>query len=294
MKKNKVLPLIVITGPTASGKSSLAIKIASQVGGEIISADSRAIYIGADIGTAKPTKNEQKMVPHWGIDLVKPGDYFSVSDYKNYTDKKINEIKLRGHIPILVGGTGLYIDSVIFDYKFGKIADNLLRSKLQHKSIDYLQEYCINNSINLPENSKNKRYLIRAIENNGSICTKNESPPDNCIVVGITTEKEELLSRINNRIDVLISDGVINEAKKLGNTYGWDSEAMKSNIYRLINLYLNNEISFDDIKRKCIVLDWRLAKRQMTWMRRNKFIHWFSLNDAEKYIIDQLAIIEQL
>ena len=113
---NKV---IVILGPTGSGKTGVAIEIAKAVGGEIISADSRAIYKGMDIGTAKPSLEEQDGVPHFGLDLVKPGERFTVADFKEYAEQKIAEIRSRGHVPIIAGGTGLYIDALVYDYQFG-------------------------------------------------------------------------------------------------------------------------------------------------------------------------------
>jgi tRNA dimethylallyltransferase len=280
--------LVVIVGPTASGKTGLAIDLAKKFNGEIICADSRSIYIGADIGTAKPTKEEQKIVPHWGLDLVNPGEYFSVCDFKDYATKKISEIQSRGKIPFLVGGTGLYIDAVIFDYKFGPPVDNEVRTKLQQKSIPKLIEYCNVHNIPLPENSKNKRYLIRSIERNGITPQKNQTPT-NCIIVGITTNKDILLSRIEGRINKMIDDGVIEEAESLGRKYSWDNEAMLSNIYPLIQLYLNNLMTLDEVRKKCITLDWRLAKRQLTWLRRNRFIHWFEYDDAKKYLDHMLA-----
>lgn len=121
-------PLIVICGPTASGKTALAIKLARQYGGEIICADSRTIYKGMDIGTAKPTASEQALVPHWGIDIVEPGDTYSVAQFKEYALAKIREIRGRGNIPFLVGGTGLYIDAVVLDYTFGPPADKMLHT----------------------------------------------------------------------------------------------------------------------------------------------------------------------
>lgn len=286
------LPLVVITGPTASGKTSLAIKIAKKFNGEIISADSRAIYIGADIGTAKPTREEQATIPHWGIDLVVPGKYFSVADYKQYADQKITEIRSRGHIPILVGGTGLYIDSVLFNYQFGKKASKFLRFLLQRMTVGALQAYCRKHNIILPENSKNKRYLIRSIEKAGSTCSKSDLPLSTSIIVGITTKKPELRARIDSRADSFFADNVIDEAMKLGKKYGWKNEAMKSNIYPLIRQYKESQITLDEAKSKFSIADWRLAKRQLTWMRRNLFIHWLSLYDAEKYICEQLANIK--
>jgi tRNA dimethylallyltransferase len=284
------LPLVVIVGPTASGKTSLAIDIAKKYNGEIICADSRSIYKGADIGTAKPTIAEQEGIKHWGLDLVEPGEYFSVSDFKEYTNQKIAEIRSRGHIPFLVGGTGLYIDAVLFDYRFGPRADQKMRQELQQKSVDELQKYCIDKKIVLPENFKNKRYLIRQIESRGIDSKSSDKPINNCIIVGITTEKQELRSRIAKRVEQIIGDKVIDEAKELSCQYGWDNEAMKSNIYPLIHKYLEGALSLDELKVKFITQDWRLAKRQLTWLRRNSFIHWFELNDAKKYLSHELAI----
>jgi tRNA dimethylallyltransferase len=286
------LPLIVITGPTASGKTSLAIELAKKYGGEIICADSRTIYKGMDIGTAKPSIIEQATVPHWGLNLVSPGDYFSVVDFKCYAIQKIAEIRVRDHIPFLVGGTGLYIDSVLFDYKFGPPANEEFRSELQHMEIEELQQHCNENMILLPENKKNKRYLIRTIESKGFKPDNRKKPIDFSIVVGITTNKEVLRNRIVQRFEQMLNDGVVEEASQIGEKYGWNNEAMKSNIYPLIHLYFEKVLSLNEVKNKFIVSDWRLAKRQMTWLRRNKFIHWLSLNDSKKYLSDQLAIYE--
>ncbi len=287
------LPLVVIVGPTASGKTSLAIDIAKKFNGEIICADSRSIYKGANIGTAKPTITEQAGIPHWGLDLVEPGQYLSAADFKKYANKKIDEIRSCGKVPILVGGTGLYVDGIVFDYKFGAKVDDKLRTKLQQMEIEELHEYCERHEISLPENYKNKRHVIREIERGGVPSARSARPIGNTIIVGITTEKQILRTRIENRADQIINDGVIDEAKSLGEKYGWDSEAMTSNIYPLVLKYLENEITLEDLKSKFITLDWRLAKRQLTWLRRNIFIHWFTLDDAKKYLYHKLAIHKQ-
>lgn len=284
------LPLVVIVGPTASGKTSLAIYIAKKFDGEIICADSRSIYKGADIGTAKPTISEQAGVSHWGLNLVEPGEYYSVSDFKKYVDKKIIGIRSREKLPILVGGTGLYVDAVVFNYHFTTQPNKILRQKLQQLSVNNLQEYCKNSMIELPKNFKNKRHLISTIERCGVSPEKSDKPAQECIIVGITTEKQKLISRIRKRVEQMIVDGVIDEATKLGDEYGWNNEAMRSNIYTLIHQYLDNIISLDDIKTKSVTLDWRLAKRQLTWLRRNRFIHWFEFNNAKKYLEHELAI----
>jgi tRNA dimethylallyltransferase len=287
------LPLVVIVGPTASGKTSLAVKLAKKFKGEIISADSRAIYRDLNVGTAKPSAEEQEGVPHWGIDLVLPGEYYSVADFKEYTLEKINEIRARGHIPFLVGGTGLYVDAVIFDYQFKYGPDTILRQNLQQNSVQELVEICNNQNITLPNNDKNKRYLIRAIENKGVNTNRLKAPIDNSIIVGIATEKSYLVERITKRTEQLFDDDVVNEAKVAGAKYGWGNEAMKSNIYPLIRQYLDGGLSLEETKIKFNTLDWRLAKRQLTWLRRNKFIHWLPVSDAFDYISNQLAIDKQ-
>lgn len=283
------LPLVVITGPTASGKTSLAIKTAGKFGGEIICADSRTIYRHMDIGTAKPSKSEQLAVPHWGLDLVEPGEYFSVADFKEYALKKINEIRSRGNIPFLVGGTGLYIDAVILDYQFGDKVDVDQREKLNNMTIEQLHKYCNHNNIEIPENRDNKRYVIRSIERSGCNLSRRQEPTDNTIVVAISTDKAVLRGRIEQRIEQLFDDGVVKEAKMLGEMYGWGGEAFKGNAYRLAREYLSGTMTFEEMRTKLITLDWRLAKRQLTWFKRNNFIKWGSVSELEIYLNERLA-----
>lgn len=282
-------PLIVITGPTASGKTSLAVDLAEKFNGEIICADSRTVYKGLDIGTAKPTESDKKRAPHWGLDLVNPGDYFSVADFKKYADNKIEEIKSRNHIPFLVGGTGLYIDAVIFDYKFGKVADLIKREALNKLTLTELHDYCKNNNIALPENDKNKRYLVRNIERNDTNLLKKDCPIKNTIIIGILTDRALLRTRIEGRSEQLFKDGAVEEASIMGEKFGWDNEALKGNIYPLARQYLLGKITLDDMISKYSIIDWRLAKRQLTWMKRNKFIKWLNLDDAKIYISTRLA-----
>jgi tRNA dimethylallyltransferase len=283
------LPLIVITGPTASGKTSLAIDVALQHGGEIICADSRTIYKYMDIGTAKPTAAERAKVPHFGLDLIEPDVTFSASDFKSYADQKIIEIRGRGHVPILVGGTGLYVDAVVFNYQFGPPADVALRSELQRMTLAELHTYCDNHNVTMPENKLNKRYVIRAIETANSVPIRSLTPVKNTIIVGIATDKVILRQRIAARSEQLFDDGVVDEAKRLGEIYGWDTQAMTSNIYRVVHELLLGTMTTAESKAKNEVLDWRLAKRQITWLKRNHFIHWTALEHAGGYISDQLA-----
>jgi tRNA dimethylallyltransferase len=287
--KNITLPLVVITGPTASGKTSLAIELAEQFNGEIICADSRTIYQGMDIGTAKPTKEDQLRVPHWGLDLIEPGDRFTAADFKLYANSKIKEIRDRGGIPFLVGGTGLYVDAVIFDYRFGPPANPAQRAVYESMSIEQLHEYCNINNIKLPENDRNKRYVIRAIEQNGVISKRSTIPIDNSIIVGIATDRNILRTRIRDRGEQIFDDSVVDEATILGKKYGWNNEAMTGNIYPLVHSYLENELSLEEMKEKYTTLDWRLAKRQLTWLRRNPHIRWGELSELHIYLTERLA-----
>ena len=278
------LPLIVIIGPTASGKTSLAIRLAKKYRGEIICADSRTVYRGMNIGTAKPSLEEQQGVSHWGLDLVDPGDSFSVSQFKDYARQKIKEIRSRGNIPFLVGGTGLYIDSVIFDFQFGAKYSKEKRANLQEMTISELQQYCVNHDVSLPENSKNKRYLIRAIERAGKKSSGLEVPLSNTIVVGITTDKQLLRQRITDRAKKMFKDGVVEETIELANNSGWCNEAMTGNVYPIIKKLIEKEIDEDQAIREFIVSDVNLVKRQLTWFRRNPFIEWGDVHSCEQYL----------
>ena len=283
------LPLVVITGPTASGKTSLAIRLAKRYNGEIICADSRTIYRDMDIGTAKPTMAEREVVPHWGLDLVSPGETFSAAQFKEYALQKISEIRSRGCLPFLVGGTGLYIDAVIFNFQFGAPPDPSLRHELEKRTVAELQYYCYKYNIKLPENNQNKRYLIRAIEQKSKNNRYNFMTRDNSIVVGIATNKEILRTRIMLRSEQLFSNNVVDEAIRLSRKYGWDNEAMTGNVYPLVREFLNKNITESELKRQFVVADWQLAKRQMTWLRRNPFIMWATLDSAEHYLSQLLA-----
>lgn len=281
-------PLVVIVGPTASGKTALAIRLAKRYDGEVICADSRTVYRDMDIGTAKPTPEEQADVPHWGLDMVDPGQRFTAADFKQYALRKVAEIKARGRIPFIVGGTGLYIDGVLFDYEFGEGYDPTRRSQLEALTIEKLYDYCHDNNITLPGNDRNKRYIIRAIEQ-GSINKKRKTTPiEDTIVVGIATVRNELRTRMQHRSEQMLANGVVDEAIILGKKYGWKNQAMTGNVYPLVKSYLEGQITYDDIKDKNTTLDWQLAKRQMTWFRRNPYIYWGDGEQIYRYVASVL------
>lgn len=287
-------PLIVIVGPTASGKTSLAINLAEIYGGEIICADSRTVYKDMDIGTAKPSYEDCQRVPHWGIDLVYPYEYFSAAEFKQYSFKKIEDIRSRNKIPFLVGGTGLYIDAIVFDYKFGNKSDVKKRTLLEKLTIEELWEYCSKNNIELPDNYNNKRYVIRCIEQGGINNSRKVEINNNIIVVGISTDRDNLRKRIKDRIEQFFDNNVVEEARILGKIYGWDNRAMSGNIYPILHKYIDNEINIEEAKVEIFYRDWHLAKRQMTWFRRNKNIEWLELNQVPSYIYSRMASLSKI
>lgn len=280
---NKV---IFILGPTASGKTSVAIELAKRIGGEVISADSRAFYTGMDIATAKPSIKERQGIKHWGIDLINPGKKYSIAEFKVYCEEKIADIKSRRLIPIVVGGSGLYADSVIFNYdlKSRKPKEDDADAKLQKLSVFELQELIKKKGIGFPENYKNKRYLIRWLENNGKMGEdRDEINPDH-LVFGVYTKRDELKERIKLRIDKLFNQELIDEYINLNNAYPGALESITTNYYPIIKRYLNKEIDLNEAKELAYYADWHLAKRQLTWLKRNKYIKWYKKDE----IIDQI------
>ena len=251
-------PVIVIVGPTASGKTGAAISLAKKIGGEVISADSRAIYKYMDIGTAKPSISEMDFVPHFGIDLVEPGERFTVVDFKEYATSKISEIRARGHVPIIAGGTGLYVDALVFDYQFDG------------------------------SNKDDKHGTPEGKENAGEYKDRLRMSKD-YLVFGSSWEPDELRERIALREKKMYCLELFEETKFLVSKYGWDLQAMKSNIYQFAWKYLNGEISLDEAIEQNIYDDWHLAKRQMTWFKRNKEIKWCRLSEIEQEILSKLA-----
>lgn len=275
-------PLIVITGPTASGKTGLALELAERYGGEIICADSRTIYKGMDIGTAKPTAAEQARVPHHLLDVVEPGEVFTAKDFQKFASRAIADIRARGKVPFLVGGTGLYIDAVILEYQWPEQV--AARDGFEDLSVDELQEMLKKQHIALPTNAANKRHLVSALVRGGTSGTARELPQENTVVVAIATDKSVLDERIRIRAIEMFQTGVIDEAKRLAEQYGWGSEAMSSNIYPIIHGIIEGDLSEEEAVEIFIKKDRQLAKRQVTWLRRHKFVQWLPLEEARAYI----------
>lgn len=239
---------VVIVGPTASGKTAVAIEIAKAVNGEIISADSRAIYKGMDVGTAKPSQVEQQGVKHWGLDLVEPGERFTVADWKSYAEKKIEEIRGRGRVPIVVGGTGLYVDALVYDYQFGGAG------------------------------GVEEGEAVSIAPDRRTICS-------NYLIIGVKAPVVDLRRRIEQRLSKLFVQELYDETRSLVDKYDWQEQAMKSNIYQYVWRYLQDELTLEDAKRLSFYEDWHLAKRQLTWFKRNDNIIWLPLANIKDYVL---------
>lgn len=240
----RVAPLIVIVGETASGKSAMAMEIANKFNGEIIAADSRTIYKEMDIGTAKPSKQDQARIEHHLIDIVVPGERYSVHQFKIDAQKAIENISSRGKLPIMVGGSGLYVDSVIFDYKF--------------------------NEKNYPKDIDNPRHLSKEAPKQNKIIRPNT------LVIGLVCEREVLYQRIEKRIDSMLKMGFADEVKLLIKKYGKDNQALAGIGYKTLVKFINGELTLAETKLELIKGDKLLAKRQRTWFKRNEFIKWFN------------------
>jgi tRNA dimethylallyltransferase len=288
-KKNKIL---VILGPTASGKSDLVVDLAKKFNGEVISADSRQVYKGLDIGSGKITKKEMKGVPHYLLDVVHPRTVFTVTKFQKLANKKINEILTRGKLPIVCGGTGFYIQSIVDGTIFPEVKPDLnLRARLETVSLDKL--VLMLKKID-PErlktiDIKNPRRLIRAIEIANSLGGSTSKDFVNnfskweFLQIGIRTDKEVLWKRIEKRFLLRVKQGIVTEAKKLhqaGLTYKRFSEIGLS--YKYLVLYLQNKITKEEFIEKSIQSEQKYAKRQMTWFKRDKRIKWFELSEIKK------------
>ena len=291
------IPLIVVAGPTASGKTSLAIDIAKTLDGEIVCADSMQIYKYMDIGTAKATRDEQAQCPHHLMDIVEPDCEFSVADYTELAHKTISDIVSRGKTPIMCGGTGLYIDSVVNDVEFGEFEnDYTLRRELEElakkegsqRLIDMLSEFDPLSAKKLHPN--NLKRIIRAIEfykvsgipiSEHQHMTKLKESRYNAVEFIIDRERYELYDRINRRVDIMMDEGLTDEVKTLiDRGYSPELNSMQGIGYKELIAYFEGKSTLDEAVDAIKQNSRRYAKRQLTWFRRNENIHWLSPDNA--------------
>ncbi|MEK9182064.1 MAG: tRNA (adenosine(37)-N6)-dimethylallyltransferase MiaA [Patescibacteria group bacterium] len=284
---------IVILGPTASGKSALAVKIAKKINGEIISADSRQVYKGLNIGTGKITKKEMGGIPHYCLDIVSPKKIFTVADFKKCADEAIEKIFARNKTPIIVGGTGLYIQAIVDNIVLPEVKpDWKLRKELEKKTTEEMFAMLkkLDSERAKKIDRKNPRRLIRAIEIAkiiGKVPNLDiQCPSWEALQVGIKLPDEILKENIEKRIKKMLKNGLIAETKKLKNSgLSWKRIYEFGFEYKYPAMFLQNKISKDDMLSKMLIENWQYAKRQMTWFKRDKRIKWISKEkQAEKLI----------
>ncbi len=273
--KSSGAKLIAVVGPTAVGKTDLAIKIAKEFNGEIIAVDSRTIYKDMNVGTAKPTPQEQSQIPHWGLDLVEPGQAFSAAQFKKYAKEKIRDIQKRNKLPILVGGTGLYIDGVLFDFGFVTRSVLAKRARLEKMKIEELQAIIRERGYTMPRNDKNPRHLIRTIERQGQIGTKRLHLLQGVILIGLMPPAETVKHRIKARAQKNFED-LIEETKVLLVKYDRQALVKTGGIpYQAAMAYLDGKLDKTATLQRISSDEWQYARRQRTWFRRNPYIKWF-------------------
>lgn len=268
--------LVVVVGETASGKSALAMKLAEMFSGEIICADSWSVYEHFDIGTAKPKPQDEARVRHHLIDVADPREGYSAALFKVAAEQAISDIRSRSKLPILVGGTGLYVDSVLYNYGFLERADATERRRLNALDLSSLLAYSTELGLDMSGiDIRNKRRVIRHIENRG-IRPERHTLRNDAVIVGLRIPQEQLLKRIEARVEDMLSAGLESEVRNLAEQYGWDVEPMKGIGYREWQAYFAARQTYEQTKEQIVRDSVQLAKKQRTWFKRNNSIQWVS------------------
>jgi tRNA dimethylallyltransferase len=277
--------LVIITGTTACGKSDLAVELAKRFGAEVVSADSRQVFRGLDLGSGKITTEEMQGIPHHLLDVAEPGNYFSLSDFQKLAYEAIDSVFERGGRPFLVGGTGLYINAVVDGYNLHESRpDPQLRREVEEKSLEELIGVLKEKDPEALErvDIRNKRRVERAVEKAlaGRTGEKPSEPRYESLVLGVTFDRAVVYERIGVRLDRRLEQGMIDEVKELRASGVSDEFLYKLGLeYRYILMYLRGEFdSFEAFRNKLFMEIRHLAKEQMTWFRKRRDIHWLDMN----------------
>ncbi|MBO0450872.1 tRNA (adenosine(37)-N6)-dimethylallyltransferase MiaA [Candidatus Enterococcus murrayae] len=298
------MKVITIVGPTAVGKTSLSIDLAKKFNGEIISGDSMQVYRGLDIGTAKVTPSEMAGIVHHLIDVKNVDENYSAADFQKTARRTIEEISRRGKVPIVVGGTGLYIQSLLWDYKLGsegEAIDNTLRIKYEafadnNGNEALWQKLQAADSLAAKKiHYNNRKKVIRALEvfetTGHSILEPKEQPQKlyDSFIIGLNTDRAILYQRINERVDLMVEQGLLEEAKKLAKTP--EVQAAQGIGYKELFPYFSGKTSLESALEEIKLHSRRYAKRQLTWFRNRMSVHWYDLVQQPDTILEIEATI---
>lgn len=276
---------IYIVGPTASGKTALSIELAKLLDAEIVCADSQTIRKGMDIGTAKPKPEEMDGVPHHLLNIIAPYDDYSALQFQKLAKYTVKDIHKRHKNVIIVGGTGLYIDSLFFDFNFPAISPELGRREFDAMTVEELQELIKKLELPLPTNARNKRHLVNALLRGGK-SGDSSAPSPGSVIIGISPPRELLLGRIDIRVEQMFSDGFVDEVQGIIAMYGRPTREFDAIGYRIALRFIDGEITEDEAKELFKIAHRQYAKRQMSWFKRNSHIVWFeSPEKAKEYIL---------
>jgi len=297
MNKKRV---IVICGPTASGKTALSIELAKKINGEIISSDSMQIYKDMDIGTAKPSQEEMQGIKHYLLDFVEPNQRYSVAEYKKDAEAAIEEILAKGKTPIIVGGTGLYVDSLIYGIEYQNIElDEKYREELEQRAQNeglqtlYEEAQKIDPQAMEKISPNDKKRILRVLEiykatgktkTQQEIESRQKGVKYDYEVYAISWDRELLYERINKRVDIMIEQGLIQEVQKLLDKYDEFPTAMQGLGYKEVVEYLEGKTTKEEMIEKIKMETRRYAKRQITWFKKNKQTIWIGPHDLQKIL----------
>jgi len=300
------IPLIVIAGPTGIGKSDLAMKLAEKINSELVSADSRQIYLDFDIGTAKPTKDEQNRVKHHLIDFVSPLENYTVAEYKKDCEQVINKIYTSGKVPIIVGGTGLYIKTVLHNYEIPEVEPNFeLRKKLYQDALEKGNNYLYQIALKIDPFATEKIHendlfrivrIIEVFETTGKLLSQSQKRSEElayrAMYIGLSIDRENLYQRINFRVEKMIDSGLVEEVKKIIENYGKDLKLLDTINYREIRDFLLGKMSLSEAKELMKKNTRNFAKRQLTWFRNEPHLIWQNIESPD-YLKSVFAKIEE-
>ena len=290
--------IIAVVGPTAVGKTKMSIELAKLLNGEVINSDSTQIFRDMDIGTAKVTEEEKEGISHHLFDIKNIDEDYTVYDYQRDCRKCIDDILSRGKTPILVGGTGLYIKAALYNYEFEEENNSYDYSNLSNEELyNKLKDIDPDTDIHINNRKRVERALTYYMNNNKSISTNtkgNELVYDDVIIIGLTTDREVLYNRINKRVDVMVKEGLIEEAKKIYDTNIRSKAVMTPICYKELFDYFDNKISLEEALDLIRQRSRKYAKRQYTWFNHQIPVKWFNvdfdnfdntINEVYEYII---------